>query len=335
MAHLPKYEIVKNRLLAELRAGVYPAGGRIPTREELILKFGVTRTTINQALKELVECGVLNTSRRGGTVFTGQEPPRRIAFLSLLDKNMAGHETQGDQTAVSLLNPLLFHAAEFNLEFIDIARFEPEAEFFDRYDCVVAVMPDDRRLEKLSRYPDKVLFINRYGESLQFISTAHRETVRELVRNNVVAAGRGAQMFFLTARNGSSFVECERRAGFIDECAADQLFYRICETASLDYDCIVAALDVLPIEPGRPVLICSPFVAFSGAVIQWARQRGWEFGRDIFYSDFDNPHARRNTGEFITSAVQDYAAMGRCLYESLQQWGAGPVRRYIPCRMVN
>ena len=68
MAHLPKYEKVKKQLLAQLRAGVYPAGERIPTREELIAEFGVTRTTINQALRELVMRDVARARQRPGPV---------------------------------------------------------------------------------------------------------------------------------------------------------------------------------------------------------------------------------------------------------------------------
>ncbi len=336
MAHLPKYEQVKRQLLAELRSGVYPAGERIPTREELITKFGVTRTTINQALKELVDCGVLSTSRRGGTVFTGQQPPRRIAFVSQLERSLPGAGVHGETAEMSLLNPLLYRAGEFNLEFIDIKHFTPSPEFVERYDCLVAVMPQDAQLEALSAFPDKVLFINRYGADLNYISTNHRAAVRELVRHNVTAAGGGAQMFFITARSaGSCFVERERRAGFVDECAADQLFYLICEAETTDYDEVFRLLCELPIVPGKPVLMCAPSLAFSGAVIQWARQRKLRFGVDLFYSDFDNPHARRTTGEYIVSAVQDYSAMGREIYRALQNWGGGRIQTFIPCRTVD
>ncbi len=333
MAHLPKYEKVKQQLLAELRSGVYPAGERIPTREELVVRFGVTRTTVNQALKALVDCGVLSTSRRGGTVYTGQQPPRRVAVLCAGGRNSWAAEMPGERIEMALMGPLLFHASEFNLDFIDYRHCEISADFVERYDCVVAVMPDDRSFTALSAFSDQVLFINRYGAKLNFISTFHRSAIRHLVRENIAAAGAGAQLFCLATRKGN-FVERERCAGFVDECGADQLFYRVCEAESSDYDAISALLETLPVEPGRPVVMCAPSMAFTGAVIQWARRRKLVFGSTLFYSDFDNRHVRRNTGEKISSTVQDFAAMGKLLYEALLHWGEQPVQQYVNCSYI-
>ena len=77
-------------------------------------------------------------------------------------------------------------------------------EFVERYDCLVAVMPQDAQLEKLAEFPDKVLFVNRYGADLNYISTNHRAAVRELVRYNVTAAGGGAQHHPLRHRRGEA-----------------------------------------------------------------------------------------------------------------------------------
>lgn len=336
MAHLPKYEQVKKALLAELRNGVYPPGERIPTREELIKKFGVTRTTVNQALKELVNCGVLATSRRGGTVFTGKQPPLKIALLTSLARKVADQSRLRESTDIDLLNPLLYHAAEFNLDFIDPKSFTPDAEFIDRYDCVVAIMPGDSLMEALAHYSGKVLFVNRYGEHFNFISTNHRAAVRELTRHNLAAAGPESQVFFLAARVLTGFVERERTAGFVDECAAHERFYRICEFDAGDREKSVAGLlDGLSVRPGRPLVICAPSLSCTGAVIQWAHEKKLVFGRDIFYSDFDNPQVRRVTGEIIASAGQDYAAMGEALYLALSSWDSQRQhRQFIPCRLV-
>ncbi len=330
MAHLPKYEKVKKQLLFQLRTGVYQTGERIPTREELIAEFGVTRTTINQALRELVDCGVLATSRRGGTVYTGQQPPRRVLIVSHLGRLPQEFENSNEQIEVALFRQLLYHAHEFHLEFVDSHRFKATPENVERCDCLVAVMPDDDLLERLQAFGDRVLFINRYGDKLNFISTPHRAAVRELVAANLEAAGKDPQLFFLGLRN-DNFVERERRAGFIDECANRSIFYRICDTDSRDCDKIETVLDELPINPDRPVLMCAPSMNFTGAVIRWARRRKLQFGRNFFYSDFDNLQARRNTGEEIASVGQDYATMGKELYQALRTWGDAPVRVFVDC----
>ena len=90
-------------------------------------------------------------------------------------------------------------------------------------------------------------------------------------------------------------------------------------------------LDELPINPDRPVLMCAPSRNFTGAVIRWARRRKLQVGRNFFYSDFDNLQARRNTGEEVASVGQDYAAMGKELYQALRSWGDAPVRVFVDC----
>lgn len=332
MAHFPKYEQVKQKLIAELRSGVYAPGDKIPTREELIRKFGVTRTTVNQALKELVSCGVLATSRRGGTVVTGQKLPRRIAFLSwLADPNIMG-SAHDEATTAALLNPLLYHASEFNLEFFDITQFEPDSEFIGRYDCVVAVMPSDVQMGALAEYSERVLLINRYGEGLNFVSTAHREEERMLVAENLRRAGSEARALFLSGRlDACGFVGNERCAGFVEACEMADVPYQIVELQSVDYEGIGRELAGIELERSKPLVICAPSCAYTGAVIQWANCRGLIFDETVFYSDFDNPNALRNTGVAVASAVQDYGAMGGEIYRALQHWGEGAVRVFVPC----
>ncbi len=335
MAHLPKYEQVKQKLIAELRSGVYAPGDRIPTREELIHKFGVTRTTVNQALKELVDCGVLSTSRRGGTIVTGRALPRRIAFLSwLVDPNImgSGHD---EATTAALLNPLLYHSSEFNLEFFDITEVDLSGEFICRYDCVVAVMPNDVQMAALAVHADRVLFVNRYGDGLNFVSTAHREEEKRLVAENIRRAGKGAQAIFLSGRlDACGFVGSERCAGFTEACSEADIPCRIAELKSVDFDGIGMELSSIDLHNAARLVVCAPSCAYTGAVINWAESCGLSFNENIFYSDFDNPNSLLNTGIAVPSAVQDYGAMGQEIYKALKNWDGNPVQVFVKCSKV-
>ena len=328
--HIPKYLRLKQQLLAELRAGRYPVGERIPTREELVARFGVTRTTVNLALKELVACGVLATSRRGGTVFTGGEPPRRIVILSGFDP--AAQRRSGDDLW-AILESLVYRSSEFKLTFHKLGSALSPA-MLAACDRVVAIMPNAAEFAALKPLGERVLFVNRSGEGLAFISTPHRETMRELVRRSVAAAGDRPQMVFLSSNRASGFVEQERQAGFIDECAEADLFYRLCQTEP-DFNRIPEALDALPLDPNRKLVLAAPSMSFTGAVVEWARRRKRRFGVDLFYSDFDDPAPEREFGVPFLSAVQDYPEMGRRLYDALKKNPASePVRDFVPCRLI-
>jgi len=329
MAHTPKYLRLKQQLLTELREGRYPVGERIPTREELVARFKVTRTTVNLALKELVASGVLVTSRRGGTIFTGKEPPRCIAVLSGFDPAV---QKRGGDDLWAILESLVYRSQEFKLQFFKHGT-APSDTALSVCDRLVAIMPTTDEFSALRQRDDQVIFVNRYGDALNFISTPHRETMRQLVRRNLDAAGERPLMVFLAPARPAGFVEQERRAGFIDECADRELFYRLCETAP-DFNSVPAALDALPLPSGRPLVLAAPSMHYTGAVVEWARRNGRRFGVDLFYSDFDNPAPERDFGVPFLSAVQDYPEMGRQLYEILKQPGHTPVQRFIPCRLI-
>ncbi|MFA7232300.1 MAG: GntR family transcriptional regulator [Victivallaceae bacterium] len=335
MAHLLKYEKVKNNILTDIRNGIYPPGSRIPTREELICKYSVTRTTVNQALKVLVDGGVLITSKRGGTVVTGRKMPFKVAFVSSMGEFAPSNAARGDSDSSGLLKPLLLNpASEFKLEFLDAKRVSGDLSFIGKYDVVVWSMPADAVLAKLPLYRDRVIVLNRYRNDLNFISTNHRQAVREMTEYNIAQAGDSPQLYFLSLATAEDFVSRERREGFVDACADAKVFYRICELKSFEYEDVLKSLLDIEFEAGSPIVLTAPRLAFTGAVIQMAREKGLVFQKDIFYSDFDNPYALRNTGTKIVSAVQDYAGMGRELLNVLSSFGDKKIEIFVPFQMM-
>ncbi|WP_374403174.1 histidine utilization repressor [Niveibacterium sp.] len=74
----PRYQQIKDELLARIRAGEWQVGEAIPPEEGLARDFGVARMTVNRALRELTEAGVLTRTRGAGTFVA---PPRVEAPL--------------------------------------------------------------------------------------------------------------------------------------------------------------------------------------------------------------------------------------------------------------
>ena len=50
---LPLYAKVKDHILGQIRAGVWAAGSRVPSENQLVETFGISRMTANRALREL------------------------------------------------------------------------------------------------------------------------------------------------------------------------------------------------------------------------------------------------------------------------------------------
>lgn len=58
---------VRDRLLGAIQSGQLPVGERIPTEPELCDQFGVSRVTIREAVRSLVESGFLHRVQGSGT----------------------------------------------------------------------------------------------------------------------------------------------------------------------------------------------------------------------------------------------------------------------------
>ena len=64
---IPLYFQLKSLLLEEIKNGGYPVDGLIPTEKELSEMFQISRTTVRQAITELVQEGWLYRIKSKGT----------------------------------------------------------------------------------------------------------------------------------------------------------------------------------------------------------------------------------------------------------------------------
>lgn len=65
---LPAYEQVKTFVKAQITSGVWQAGDTVPSESALQHQFGVSRMTVNRAVKELAAEGLVTRVRGSGTV---------------------------------------------------------------------------------------------------------------------------------------------------------------------------------------------------------------------------------------------------------------------------
>jgi GntR family histidine utilization transcriptional repressor len=75
-APLARYERVKEHIRTRILSGEWRPGDRIPSEMTLVGELGVSRMTINRALRELTEQGVLTRFSGVGTFIAEEKPPR-------------------------------------------------------------------------------------------------------------------------------------------------------------------------------------------------------------------------------------------------------------------
>lgn len=61
------WEGVRDEVLRRIRARDWPPGAVIPGEEALAVEFGVARATVNRALRDLADAGLLERRRKAGT----------------------------------------------------------------------------------------------------------------------------------------------------------------------------------------------------------------------------------------------------------------------------
>ncbi|MGQ0483737.1 MAG: histidine utilization repressor [Hyphomicrobiales bacterium] len=77
----PLYAKVKDHILGHIRSGAWAPGARVPSENELVESFGISRMTANRALRELAADGYLARVPGVGTFV--RQPPARSSLVEL------------------------------------------------------------------------------------------------------------------------------------------------------------------------------------------------------------------------------------------------------------
>lgn len=67
LAHQPQYALVAQRLMDDIASGRYPVGTLLPAELDLCTQFGVSRHTMREAIRRLLERGLVTRQRGIGT----------------------------------------------------------------------------------------------------------------------------------------------------------------------------------------------------------------------------------------------------------------------------
>ena len=99
---LKKTDYIQNKILAELLESGAQKGDPIPSRHQLCRKYHCSRTTVERAIRNLVESGYLCARQGARTYVHEMRPDKRIHTLYLVA------DTQPSQELSLSLRDLLF-----------------------------------------------------------------------------------------------------------------------------------------------------------------------------------------------------------------------------------
>lgn len=112
----PLYARVKDHILTHINSGAWPAGTRVPSENQIVAQFAISRMTANRALKELTQEGFLSRLPGVGTFVA--ERPRHASLIEI--RNIAdeirahGHDYSNriESLAAIKATPSLAHEFE-------------------------------------------------------------------------------------------------------------------------------------------------------------------------------------------------------------------------------
>lgn len=90
------WQSVRSEALRRIRTREWPPGGQIPHEADLAIEFGCARATVNRALRDLAEEGLLERRRKGGTRVS-LTPIRKATFdIAIIRQDVEGRgQTHG------------------------------------------------------------------------------------------------------------------------------------------------------------------------------------------------------------------------------------------------
>ena len=111
------YQQIKDFVAGNIQHGSWKAGDRLPSENDFVQQFGVSRMTVNRALRELLEQGRIRRVAGVGS-FVAEDKPRshllRIASLAQ-DIRSRGHDYRCEVIVVERISATLETAAALGL----------------------------------------------------------------------------------------------------------------------------------------------------------------------------------------------------------------------------
>lgn len=287
-----RYRKITTELENRIRGGIYAPGSALPPRVELMAEFSVARATIDRCIGELRRRNLV-TSRHGSGTFVKDElhHPYRVAVVN---SHEIKHKLPDAWEVKTIPGSTLKHKSDWST-LLD-------------YDGVIWVQPP-RELKAVIEFLHNTVpqvIINRTLPGEVCVSTNHRGAYYEITRERLDHLPES--QVYLLQNNEVSDPTSYREAGFIDACRAAQRFYEVVQMPN-DFEEKITRLEELPWNTGKPLLLVSTTMNNTGAVMWFARMHGLEWGKDIFYSDFDNNLTPHCWGVKVTSFIQDNSAL--------------------------
>jgi GntR family histidine utilization transcriptional repressor len=112
------FQQIKDFIASNIQDGTWKAGDRLPSENDLVVQFGVSRMTVNRALRELVDQGRIKRVAGVGRFVADEKPQANLLKIVSLaeDIRRRGHDYECRVITVGRVSASLEIASALNLE---------------------------------------------------------------------------------------------------------------------------------------------------------------------------------------------------------------------------
>ncbi len=147
----PLYQQLMRHLKDDIVAGVYPAGGRIPSEQTLCQTYGVSRVTVRKALLDLVQEGLLVRRQGKGTYVASARLTRDLGHITSFSDACTA---MGRSAASRIIDCRREPAAPEDRKRLNLGENEQIIEI-----CRLRLCDDEPVMLEYNRYPTSLSFL--------------------------------------------------------------------------------------------------------------------------------------------------------------------------------
>jgi len=288
--------------MADLQSGKYKKGSIFPVRSELAKRFKTTRSTVNRAIEELVGKGFLSARRGAGTVVVSLETHLNIAYVApeWLTRYMP---RPADCKLVNFLSG-------------EILTSRTALNKLSRFDGIIWSHPEEKDFPQIKKVSAGIplILINRVSEGISSVISEYVDSFSKHVSDRLLEHPDSTP-YFLTSANSSTPYR-KRHEGFVKACREHKRFYENIELPD-DFASKLDRLEGNLSDNEGKLLIFADNWAHTGALVTWTRRHKRQFGKDLFYTDFDNTEPEHVWGITTTSIIQDFESLTETAFKTL------------------
>lgn len=122
MTKIPKYEVIKNDLIRTISEGVYPPGSELPSENDLIDKYNVSRITIRRAIDELYLADYIEKKQGKRAIVRGDIKTQELTSISSYTEEIL---RQGMVPSRKVLSSMLRLCQEEEQKLLQLDKAEP------------------------------------------------------------------------------------------------------------------------------------------------------------------------------------------------------------------